>query len=54
MFKHYPDMNFDGKKDWFDAFLLHEMIRECEEKEGEERKEEIGLFDDDLPDDDYV
>ena len=34
MFHHYPDMNFDGKKDWFDGFLFHEMIREIEEKDG--------------------
>ena len=36
MYKHYPDMNFDGKKDWFDGFLFHEMLREIEEKDKDE------------------
>ena len=48
MFHHYPDMNFDGKKDWFDGFLFHEMIREIEEKDESEKEED--LFDDDLLD----
>jgi hypothetical protein len=40
MFNHYPDMNHDGKKDWFDGFLFHEMIREIEEKETDEDENE--------------
>lgn len=47
MFNHYPDMNFDGKKDWFDGFLFHELLSDSEEKEDEEREEEDSLFDDD-------
>ena len=50
MFHHYPDMNFDGKKDWLDGFLFHEMIREIEEKDESEKEED--LFDDDLLEDD--
>ena len=46
MFNHYPDMNHDGKKDWFDGFLFHEMIREIEEKETDEDENET--IDDDF------
>lgn len=48
MFEWVPDMNHDGKKDWFDGFLFHEMIREAEESENEEREEDdiedVALF----------